>query len=75
MNDFYDVPTMVSFLDPNYLEEDGDKYYLGGIAYQDCIICGCCGGTFAINELKEIEEKLEFRELPWIDINEAIIGD
>lgn len=85
MRDFYDEPTMVKFLDPNYFEdganydyrEEGEEYWLGGIAYQDCIICGCCGGTFAIDELKEDygEEMLKFEELPWINIVNEIIGD
>lgn len=72
MKDFYEVPTMVSFLDPNYL--DVEELQLAGIAYRDEIICGCCGGIFKIEELKEEYnvEKLKFEELSWINIVDAI---
>ena len=35
---YFDVPTQVKFW--GY----GSKRYYGGIAFQDKIICGCCGG-------------------------------
>lgn len=28
-----------------------DGRYIDGIAYRDEIICGCCGGTFRINDI------------------------
>lgn len=79
---YYENPTMVRFLDPN----DTDYYdvvsrdemrMLAGIAYQDVVICGCCGGTFKLENLNEWNktENLEYEELPWIDIVEAIVGE
>ena len=80
MRDYYEEPTMVKFLDPNYFKDgvaenvDGEEYWLGGIAYKDEIICG---GTFEIKELMEeySAEALKFEELSWINIVNEIIGD
>lgn len=48
MNNFYySLPTQVKFWDV-----DGD-HYVGGIAYQDLIICGCCGGLIPIQDVYE----------------------
>ena len=44
---YFEVPTQVKFWDV-----DGD-HYIGGIAYRDKIICGCCGGIFDISEIYE----------------------
>ena len=83
MRDYYETPVMVKFLDPNYFEDgvaenaDGEEYWLGGIAYKDEIICGCCGGIFDVNDLMEEygAEMLKFEELPWINIVNEIIGE
>ena len=45
---YFQVPTQVKFWDV-----DGD-HYIGGIAYRDEIICGCCGGIFDITEIYEL---------------------
>ena len=74
MKTFYDVPTQVIFYDV-YNEKNH-----GGIAYQDFIICGCCGGTYPLEDLKEdlkdfnlsLEEN--FYEQDWISLDEEIIG-
>ena len=44
---YFDVPTQVKFWDVA-----GD-HYIGGIAYRNEIICGCCGGVFDINKIYE----------------------
>ena len=44
---YFEVPTQVRFWDV-----DGD-HYIGGIAYRNEIICGCCGGIFDISEIYE----------------------
>ena len=45
---YFSVPTQVKFRDA--LIED----YIGGIAYRDEIICGCCGSVFKISEIYEV---------------------
>ena len=45
---YFAVPTQVKFWDA--LSED----YIGGIAYLDEIICGCCGSVFKISEIYEV---------------------
>ena len=59
---FYEEPTQVVFWDET-LEE-----WVGGIVYQDFIICGCCGGVKKIDGL-EIHEYDT-----WNDISGEIIG-
>ena len=44
---YFNTPTQVAFWDV-----DGD-HYIGGIAYGDEIICGCCGGVVSIEEVCE----------------------
>ena len=78
---FYENPTQVLFWEP----EEND--YIGGIAYGDVIICGCCGGAI---EIEDIYNRVEIdREsgvevppeeevivpLSWVPINEEIRGD
>jgi hypothetical protein len=46
MKTYFEVPTQVAYWD--------ESHYVGGIAYHDMIICGCCGG------LMEIKEVIEF---------------
>ena len=47
---YFDNPTQVKFYDSD-AGECGE--YVGGIAYRNEVICGCCGGTFEIEELCE----------------------
>lgn len=67
----FDVPTQVRFYDVN-----GD-HYIGGIAYNDYVICGCCGGVIPISE---IFEDAPYEVVPlfiyehWVDIQEEITG-
>lgn len=42
---YFEIPTQVKFWDGRYI---------GGIAYRDEIICGCCGGIFGISDIYEL---------------------
>ena len=84
MNKFwFEVPTQVKFYDP-YESEDENAAILtnftGGIAFEDKIICGCCGGVISIDELYEGADEDKFTgeviiPMEWIDISETIIGE
>ena len=63
---YYEEPTQVVFIEN--MEDDGSRK-IGGIAYQDYIICGECGGVVKIEETEIVEE------LPWCAISEEIGGD
>jgi hypothetical protein len=72
--DYFEVPTQVEFWD------FFNKTCLGGIAYRDEIICGCCGNIFDISEIYESAPDT-FEEDPivvidsWVDISHDIRGD
>lgn len=70
---FFEVPTQIKFYEAT--EED----YIGGIAYRNEIICGCCGSVFEISDvIAEAEEdgiEEPIVKLPWIDIQSEIIGE
>lgn len=70
----FEIPTQVKFWD----EDTND--YIGGIAFEDKIICGCCGGVI------DIEDYLDYFDpdmlpsekiipLDWVDISDEIKGD
>lgn len=42
---YFEIPTQVKFWDGRYI---------GGIAYRDEIICGCCGGIFGISDIYKV---------------------
>ena len=67
MKKFYDVPTQVKFIET----PDAVDYprWIGGIASQDYVICGECGGII------ELEDIADIVELPWVDITDGIGGD
>lgn len=72
--DYFEAPTQVKFWDYN------DGHYIGGIAYQDGIICGCCGCIFDISEIYEfasdtLEEDPIVAYDNWVDISHEICGD
>ena len=80
----YDIPKQVRFLDLG--DTGSDKpIWMGGIAIDDSIICGCCGACFSIQDLfddwtaygrevyPEIDTPLEEYDY-WVDISESIIG-
>ena len=71
--DYFEVPTQVKFWD-----YDGG-HYVGGIAYQDGIICGCCGGIMDIGAIyyfapENIKEPIVAFE-DWVNLEEEIRGD
>ena len=71
---YFEVPTQVKFRDV-----DGD-HYIGGIAYRNEIICGCCGGIFDITEIYELApDTLEEDPIViydnWVDISNEICGE
>lgn len=83
--DYYEKPTQVMFIDINESYDRETPKIIGGIAYQDEIICGCCGSIFSIEELIEdyldaikvcpwLKEYEPIRSLSWIDIEDAIRG-
>ena len=53
-----------------FKDYDGDIF--GGILVEsfNVIICGCCGGTFAVDEVEIIETYGD-----WVDISDEIIGE
>ena len=68
----FDVPTQVAFWD--YAQ----RRYIGGIAYGDEIICGCCGSIVEIAEVYDfapsgVEPIVIYKN--WVNFNEWIIGD
>lgn len=70
---FFKAPKQVMFKDLDIRED-----YLGGIAYHDEVICGCCGDVFKIADLYEIahgeyEPIKVFRS--WVNVSDEIIGD
>ena len=73
---YYDKPTQVEFFDV-----DGEiPCWIGGIAFHDVIICGCCGATIEISELYDRAEETRLgkdpiKALKWIDINYEIKGE
>lgn len=72
--DYFEVPTQVKFWDI-----EGD-HYLGGIAFRDEIICGCCGNVFDINEIYEsapdtLEEDPIVVYDTWVNLSSEILGD
>lgn len=70
---FFEIPTQVKFYEA--AEED----YIGGIAYRNEIICGCCGSILEISDvIAEAEEdgiEEPIVKLPWIDIQSEVIGE
>lgn len=61
--DFFEAPTQIKFLDE-------DENILGGIAYHDFIICGCCGGVFEVGDVVIVKA---FEQ--WDDISSDILGE
>lgn len=67
---WFDVPTQVAWFD--------EDYYRAGIAYQDEIICACCGGISSIDEIIEfapagVTPIVVYEN--WADFTDEIIGE
>lgn len=85
MKRYYETPTQIKYRDPEYElmneENEEDRPWIAGIAYESYIICGCCGGVIELKELFDAAEgddenepfDLQFEELCWIDIKDAIL--
>lgn len=61
----YEVPTQVLFFDPELQEVHA------GIAYMQDVLCGECGGLFALDEVEIIKEYTD----EWHNIEPALAGD
>ena len=64
---YYPRPKQIRWLDTD------NKRWIGGIAYKDEIICGCCGSILKLDEFKE-GEVVEFDKW-WVNIEEEIRGE
>ena len=62
----FNTPKQVRFTDCAELKEEE----FSGIAYNDFIICGCCGAVIPLQECK-ILEIYDY----WVDLSHEIIGD
>lgn len=60
---YFPIPAQVKFWD-----YDTYHRYLGGIAYRDKIICGCCGGIFDISEIYKFAQQDSLKEDPIVII-------
>ena len=65
--DFYPYPTQVRW---GEMDDEGQLEEYFGIAYQEKIICGCCGKPIYLDE----DYVYIFEELEWVDISDAIEG-
>ena len=70
----FSTPKQVVFADTDNIGE-----WLTGIAYNDVIICACCGGVFEIDEICELATAAGIQEpiysySEWIDISDDIDG-
>lgn len=68
---YFEAPTQVKFW---------DGCYIGGIAYRDEIICGCCGGIFKISDVYEVApDTLDNDPIVvykgWVGLSSEICGD
>ena len=76
---YFNIPTQVLFFDNDGTEDLEHPQYIPGIAYQDFIICGCCGGIFTIQCVWEdgIDAGVQpiYPYESWVSLNETITGD
>lgn len=80
---FYDIPTQVMFVEPKYVKdgnEDNGPAWYAGIAYRDEVICACCGGAFAIEDVIASAEEYGlahgiYHYGEWMDLTNSIIVD
>lgn len=66
----YSIPKQVAFWD--------ETHYVGGIAYGDEIICGCCGGVFSIEDIVECAPRgvnpiVSYED--WVDVSHEMMSD
>ena len=70
----FSTPKQVVFADTDNIGE-----WLIGIAYNDVIICACCGGVFEIDEIYELATAAGIQEpiysyKEWVDISNDTYG-
>lgn len=72
---FFNTPTQVKFLEP-YVNCPA---YAGGIAYEDKVICGCCGSVFEIEEIYNGCEVVGYEPIvvfdDWVNLGKEILGE
>lgn len=66
MKKFYEKPTQVRFLENEHITDE--PHWIGGIAFEDKVICGECGAVIELNDIEAIVE------LHWISISDEILG-
>ena len=54
MEKFYEVPTQVKFLESADVVDE--PRWLGGIAFEDKVICGECGSIVELDDIADIVE-------------------
>ena len=64
---FFNMPTQAKFLEPFV----NCPVYVGGIAYEDKIICGCCGSVFEIEEVYDECQVIGWD--PWLCLMTGLI--
>lgn len=72
MKKFFEVPTQVRFWNSDIMS------HIGGIAYRDEVICGCCGGVVSVDDIladAEHDGVTGIVELSWENIEAEISGD
>ena len=67
MKKFYEVPIQVKFLEN--ADVINEPCWVGGIAFENKVICGECGCVIELDDIADIVE------LPWVNISEEILGD
>lgn len=76
---WFNVPTQVKFIDEAWDGDEPEVNYIGGIGYQDKIICGCCGSTESLEELYYDFASIGTEPVivydTWLDLSEVILGD
>ena len=68
MKFYYDEPKQVKFLED---VGDGETVEHYGIAYQDVIICGCCGSIVHADDVIEIITTYSY----WVPLEDEIHGE
>ena len=66
MKTFYEIPTQVKF------KEETEADWSGGIAFEDKVICMCCGGIELIEDIIELGGDIV--EFDWLDLSKEIMG-
>lgn len=67
MKNYFRKPKQIRFCLIN--DNDNEEIELGGIAYEDFIICGCCGGAIPIDCTKILEVYDN-----WVSLSNKIMG-